>query len=71
MLELILILTVAMLVLPLITLVFQPPSTDFHTKQIRFWSIIVIVITLILLIYFVFFAGPVIHFPQWNASPAR
>lgn len=57
MLELIIIFAVAFLVLPLITLAFAPASTDFYTRMIRFWSIVVIVVTLIILVYLMFFGG--------------
>lgn len=61
MLELILIFAVSLLVLPLIVLVFQPSSTDYYTKSVRFWSIVVIVLTLASLAYLLYWAHPVVH----------
>jgi hypothetical protein len=53
----ILILAVAMLVLPLVDLLCQPPIADSYARRARFSKTLIIVIALIWLIFILFFPG--------------
>jgi cytochrome c oxidase assembly protein Cox11 len=57
MFPIILILAVAFLILPLVELLCQAPTTDVYTQRTKIAKVIVIVLALIWLIVFLFFPG--------------